>query len=141
MRLAYVLLADAANRTADGKVNALGIGIRQVQPATLPSVFTGVLMAGAEATKAEFGQHHVRLSLLAPGAKRATTIVEGTLDVADRPGIDERLPLSLDVQLRLAGLLLEQPGVYKLRIQIGTARGDYSFAVSARAGADEKTTD
>ena len=128
MKFSYLLFADAANVGGDGKVNALGIGIRQVQVREFPVALTGVVLGAAETDRSGFGDYLVRLTLIGPDGTRQL-LQEGLLTVADRPSIDDRYPLTMSVRFSVTGVIIERPASYKFRLQIGRASRDYAFVV------------
>jgi hypothetical protein len=136
MRISFMLFADAANSSVDGKVNMLGGGIRVVTVPALPAVISGALVASVHATLEEAGSYEVALSLVDPhGTERA--VVSGRSDF-DPTGGDPRVPSGIGITAPVIQPVIDA-GVYLFRLRVGDLLEEYPFVVqtSASPPADE----
>lgn len=106
MYVAFALLADSANVTADGKLNILGV-FDAVRAATLPTVHPRVhLVARMKAQGSDVGAHRLALQVTGPGG---TVLLSTEAEIAIGPmpaGVAEvDLPLvqAFDLPLEQAG--------------------------------------
>lgn len=106
MYLAFALLADAANLTADGKLNILGVFdvLRALQlPAVHPRVH---LVARLKARASDAGTHRLALQVTGPGG---TTLLgtEAQVEIQPLPAgvaeVDIPLVQAFDLPLETAG--------------------------------------
>jgi hypothetical protein len=128
MKLSYLLLVDSASQGPEGKLNALGIGIRKFRPVTLPFAVSATLLAGVEVKRQDAGEHPLRIVLTGPTGK-GVPLAEGKVDVKFGPDIDPRLPVTATTHFPLTGLVLNGSGLYRLRFELGSLRGTYAFVV------------
>jgi hypothetical protein len=128
MRISYLLLADSVNLSGD-KVNALGIGVRQFQTTALPAVLSGWLLSSVELAADELMQYPLKLHVTLPSGKRKTIIDDEVGPDEPRGDVDPALPISLGVQISLAGYVVEEAGIHRFRLEVGRKRADYAFRV------------
>lgn len=129
MRIAYLLLADSANQSADGKLNALGLGIRVVNAAQLPVSLSMSVLASAEMPIEERGPKRIRLTLEAPAGEE--TLVDDVAEMAARDEVLPDLPLQLNLQFALTGLEFKAAGPHRVVLEVDGARAEYPLLVLA----------
>lgn len=137
MKIAYLLLADSANQSADGKLNVLGLGIRVINAGQLPVSLSVSVLASAEMPIEERGPKRIRLTLQAPGGEE--TLVEDVAEMEARDEILPDLPLQLNLQFALTGLEFKAAGPHRVVLEVDGARAEYPVlviapSVSGRAG-------
>ena len=134
MRMAYLVVADAANQGPSGKLNALGLGVRVINPTRLPAVVPLTILAQAEASSDELGEHPFKVSLEAPGRK-VMTLVEDRLTVSERAADEAGLPIEFRAQVGFP-FVAEKAGKYIIRLEIGRLKASYPFLVKAPSVAE-----
>lgn len=125
MRLDYMLLADAANVSAEGKVNVLGVfgALKAEQfPVTHPSM---VLVIQMRASPAERGQRKLMSIRLLDQDGRVLHDVNAETVVPDQPGA---LTPGLTLLLAMNNLVLPAPGSYTFHLLMnGETKGELTF--------------
>ena len=115
MKIAFALLADAANLSQEGKLNILGV-FDAVHVASLPAVHPRAhLVARISGTRSDVGTHAMTLSWRGPNG---TTIwsTSGELRVEAPPSGLEEMDLPFVAALDLP---VDRPGTFTLAIAIG----------------------
>ena len=139
MYVAFALLADAANVTADGKLNILGV-FDAVRADTLPAVHPRAhLVARLKAVASDAGAHQMVVRYSGPGG---VTIHEATAELtvhgfpAGATEMDIPFVLPMDLQLAQAGphaltLVLDGAVVARLPLEVlGAAPAPPSFPLA-----------
>jgi hypothetical protein len=75
MRFEYLTLADAANTSAEGKLNALGIGVRVLTVPGLPAMVPVTILGAVQATVEEAGDYDVVVTLVDPADERRIAVL------------------------------------------------------------------
>ncbi len=115
MRIAFALLADAANLSQEGKLNILGV-FDAVHVASLPAVHPRAhLVARISGGRSDVGTHAMTLTWRSPNG---TTIwsTSGELRVEAPPGGVEEMDLPFVAALDLP---VDRSGTFSLAIAIG----------------------
>ena len=117
MELAYAFFAEAAQITADGKVNVLGADARGFQgrfPLLLPSI---ALVAKVELDNTEReGVHHVIAQMLGPDGADMEPRIEGNYEAP--PPVNPELKASFTILFQIFGMTFPTQGVYTFRISV-----------------------
>lgn len=110
MRIAAMLLADAANETRDAKINLLGAGFDSWPRRQFPARAEVVVYLRIEILSSEAGQHTVVLDLIDADGHRVIPPIQGQFDAPPGPPMYRYLNV-----------------IYGCRFDIPRA-GDYRFA-------------
>lgn len=118
MEVTLGVLADAANQTADGKLNILG-EFNEMRSATFPFTWPSMqLVLKIEASTAEGAKHRFRLRVMdedgniVPG----TRVVEGQIDFGKPYAAGH--PYRAQFILRIAQARFEEPGTFEFEVAI-----------------------
>lgn len=131
MKITMLTLADAGNLGPDGKLNALGLGVRVIRrQEDGSSIVPLVILALAEATDADHGSQPIRISLQEPSGKRRG-LIDDSLEVTPSPPEEADLPNEVRVQVSMP-FLVNELGIHTLRMQLGKATANYRFVVVPR---------
>lgn len=115
MRIAFALLADAANLSQEGKLNILGV-FDAVHVATLPAVHPRAhLVARLNGGRGDAGTHAMTLTWRAPDGTIMWS-TSGELRVESPPAGIEEMDLPFVAALDLP---VDRPGTFTLAIAIG----------------------
>ena len=115
MKVAFALLADAANLSQEGKLNILGV-FDAVHVGSLPAVHPRAhLVARINGGRADVGTHAMTLSWRAPDGSIVWS-TSGELRVESPPGGVEEMDLPFVAALDLP---VDRPGTFTLAIAIG----------------------
>jgi hypothetical protein len=126
MKLLYAFLADASNES-NGKVNALGLGLRVVNASKLPALVPLALVGCIEVRRSELGEHQFKVEWSAPKGP-VRTIVDDTVNITDRPDHEAKLPVEFRFNVSFP-MLIAAPGRHTLRVQFGKLRLRYAVLV------------
>ncbi|MEX0625557.1 MAG: hypothetical protein WD402_03335 [Chloroflexota bacterium] len=127
MRIAYLLVADSANQSNDGKLNVLGMGVRVINAPVLPFPVALTVLVSAQLDHAERGAKHVKLSLATPSGSQV--LIDDTAPMESRENMIENLPLQLNFQFVLSGLAFKEAGLHHFIVEIEGERAEYPFVV------------
>jgi hypothetical protein len=100
MRCQLVALCEAANTTADGKINILGefdtLHFQMGQPLIFPTI---VFVAKVKAQASELGQHTVQLRVMDEDEQLVAMLLDARAEMANHPtpGVEAGLPLIIPV--------------------------------------------
>jgi hypothetical protein len=128
MRFAYIDLADAANTTAEGKVNIIGAGTRVINTPGVPVSIPVTLVATIEADPSEAGDYALDIHLQTP-SERKDLFSDKSVHLPPATAPEGELPLALNIQLSLHPLTLTEAGLHRIRARFGRVRADYVFVV------------
>lgn len=129
MRFAYLLLADAVNQSADGKLNILGAGIRTINAPALPFSISLAIIAAVELDLAERGPKKIQLAIRRPDGEEVLIDDVAEMDVTEPA--EEDLPISLNLQFGIAGFELRSAGVHTIVVRVDALAHEYVFLVKA----------
>ncbi len=126
MELSYVILADAAESTTNGKFSLLGGGVETIFAFAFPTIRPGLAVVArllASETEAE-QEHEFHIELTGPSEYRAPL---GGLQFVVLPRVsvsEEAIPLNLIINMQI--IAFPEPGAYMLHFfvdnqEIGTA--------------------
>ena len=126
MRFEYLVLADAANRADNGKLNVLGMGARILTVERLPAAVPLAILAAVAASTDEAGEYPIELALEEPDGSRAV-LVEMTGSV---PSVteDARVPTGMGLTVALFRPFRIE-GIYRITAKIGEETATYEFLV------------
>lgn len=119
MQLEFAFLADAAHATADGKFYVLGGGISALYAPSFPILHSSLaVVIKLHISKAEAGlEHHLRIELLNPLNATAMPPLGGKF--TPQPNKDHPdWPITAELAITIANLLLEMPGKYLFRLSV-----------------------
>ncbi len=132
MQLAFVLLADAANLSVEGKLNILGV-FDALQVAALPALHPrATVVIRLKGSRDEAGRHELLLSWHAPDGGELWSS-RGDLDIGAPPtsAMEMDVPLLMNLDLPIAAA-----GTHTLRVVVdGELQGEAQLHVSAGAPA------
>ena len=117
MHLRLAVLADAANTTAEGKLNLLGefnVIFATSVPCTWPRMF---LVLKLETDPGEGGHHNLRIRVIDQDGRPVTQDILGEVDFGERfrPG----LPLSGTLIFEIRGASFQNLGTYEFEVYVG----------------------
>lgn len=126
MRFAFLQLADAASAGPEGKLNALGLGVRVLTFESLPATSPLAIIGSVEASVGEGGEYGLAVSLIEPSGLEVL-LVQAKATVVDDVA-DTRVPTGIGFSV---GLLrpFEAEGVYAIRATVGPEVAEYLFVV------------
>jgi hypothetical protein len=126
MQFEYLVIADAASNGPEGKVNALGIGVRVVNLDHLPNQASMTILGSVSASLSEAGPYDVRVAMIAPDGSR-DVLAQGLAEVPSQVP-DIRVPTGL--AFGLPGVrTFNLEGVYTVEAQVGELIKTYEFVV------------
>jgi hypothetical protein len=128
VRFSYIDLADAANTTAEGKVNIIGAGTRAINTSALPVAVAITLVATIQADPSDAGNYPLDISLHTPSERR-DLYSDKSVNLPAENSPEAELPIALNIQLALHPLTLNEPGLHRIHARFGKARADYLFVV------------
>ena len=137
MRFQSLLLADAMNVGSDGKVNALGLGVRLITYPQLPGASPLSVLANIVAEPSEAGLHDAEFCLLLPDGTEEElfrTTVNVTVD-ADTP---DATMVSVMLGFSMLRPFIDE-GVHAVRVKVGVVSAEYKFRVQAARSAQVPT--
>jgi hypothetical protein len=120
MHVRLAVLADAANQSADGKLNVLG-EFNLISAAAFPVVWPRMFMVlKLEALVDEGAKHRMLLRLVDEDAKPMGTPIEGEIDLGQkfRAGV----PLSASLIIEFQNMRFDRAGTYEFEIFISNKR-------------------
>ena len=126
MEIEYFLVADSANGGPDGKVNALGIGVRVLSYERLPAATPLAILLHISARPGEVHEIPIQLSLTEPDGTRE--ILVDTVAPINATVNDERVPTGINLQLGLVRPYRIE-GVHRFEVQAGELRRSYDVVV------------
>jgi hypothetical protein len=122
MELRFLLLADAANLSREGKLNIAG-EFNAIWAAQLPVVWPQlVIVARLEANAGEGADHAAQIKITDEDGKPIIQSVPMPIKFASS---GKGMPIRADLQFGLAGLTLPQFGAYTVHLVVdGVQRGE-----------------
>lgn len=115
MKLDLALIADAATVDGSGKLNILGV-FDHIAVMDFPARHERMcLVMRFRAEAAEKGDHQIDVVILDP-AREEIARMTGSIDLGKAVG---RESVHIPQVLHLDGFVFAQPGVYRIRIEIG----------------------
>jgi hypothetical protein len=122
----YLTIADSASTGEDGKVNALGLGVRIASFAKLPGTSSMAILASVSADVDEAGTYEIEVAMVEPDGSRQVIVqasAEVPADVADR-----RVPTG--ITFAVAGFrTFRMEGVHSFAARVGEVTRTYDFVV------------
>lgn len=128
MKFAYLILADAANASADGKTNILGAGVREVNPHDFPVNVPLALAGRVEGTTEDAGEFRLLVTIAGPGRKRTVIVDEPSVRLgAPEPESQKFAALNFQIGLMLR---FDEAGDRAVRVSFGNTRASWKFTVN-----------
>ena len=121
MELIYVILADAAQASSDGKFSLLGGGIENINVLAFPAIHPGlalVIKLGARAAEAK-EPHDFRVDIAGPNGFYVTAVaLTGFRSTVSHDEPDHRVTFNLIINITI--LVFPEPGTYFFHLYVGT---------------------
>jgi hypothetical protein len=140
MRFEYLVLADAANRGVDGKINVLGLGVRILSYPSLPAASPLAIVGAVEAAVDEAGDYALLVKLVEPDGT-VEEIVKASAKVPSEVS-DERVPTGIGFTIGLTRPFRLE-GIHSIRASFGDQQASFAFVVrlvDAEASSTKETT-
>ena len=113
MRIAAMLLADAANNTGDGRINLLGAGIDRWLISQFPGIAEIVVFLRLEILSTEAGEHRIALDFISADGQSITPRIQGEFTAPSGPPFYRYLNLTYRMKFKIPN-----PGEYSFRVTI-----------------------
>lgn len=137
MRINYLLIADAVNESADGRLNILGANWIAIRVKDFPSVRPMAIAFGATTyDETEIGSIPIVVDIEEPNGR--SVVLETTFDLARTDG-PPGAPVGSMSAVTSGALEMEAPGLYRLNVRVGAAIADHVFMVHGES-VDAKST-
>ncbi len=134
MRFSYLFLADAANRSPDGKLNALGIGARILTVREFPSQLPVVVLGAVDASVDEAGSYDLVVEITEPDGT-VVPLVHARATV-DSEVTDPRVPTGISFMLGLSHPFTRE-GIYTIVARVADCETHYEFVVRRDSSSSE----
>jgi hypothetical protein len=126
MQIDFFLVADSANNGPEGKLNALGLGVRILNYERLPAVTPLALLLQVSAPTSEAGNVPVEIVLVEPDNTREI-LLSGTGQISSE-SVDDRIPTGFGFNLGLVRPYRIE-GVHRFEATVGQLTGQYEVLV------------